>query len=607
MAGGKAQKAIAADKEGLVDVLTVIEAPSPAVLIEQLEQAFKQGDIVKTALLCWHLLSLEPGSGVAKIYLKKLMRDPEVAQLNRATIKKMGRDSDVEERWEDLCGLAAIGLLKEPADRFYTLMMAQGASSMERTDLIDAALSRFPDPAPDDIDMLNAKAAWAHDKGNYEQAAEYFRALIKVRPDLVGLKLNLATSLAGAGSYEAAIEMLETNLPDAEEPKEYLRLLAPLYRRIGENSKAKLEALDKKLFAKMDTAGRARAHSTVRLFLQDLIGAREGVRGALEFDDKPTARFELAELELATGDYQAGFKNYESRFTAFEYLHWIKPRAPEYTGQILKDERLFIWAEQGIGDEVLFAFTLFELAKRVRHVTMAADPRLIPYWRHHFPHWTFLNRHELKEAPPCDYAAPNGALMPLFLDALKAAPDTIKHPLLVPNSARLAVVKELLGERKKPLIGVCWRGGAGVNGKVRSLSLDKLMSGLPDEADVMLTSLQYSGSPGEEIKTLGDSRLALSGLNNRDDLDGVFALLSCCDAVLTIDNAVAHFACALGKPVHILIPAGQAQFRWKNAELRELFFPTAQLHIQDDAGAWDAPVARAWQAILGNMEDIKRA
>ena len=202
---------------------------------------------------------------------------------------------------------------------------------------------------------------------------------------------------------------------------------------------------------------------------------------------------------------------------------------------------------------------------------------------------------------------PNGALVPLFFFDLKAAPDTIKHPLLVPNSARSAVIEKLLSERKKPLIGVCWRGGSGVNGKVRSLSLDKLMSGLPDDADVMLTSLQYSGSPGEEIQTLGDPRLALSGLNNRDDLDGVFALLSHCDAVLTIDNAVAHFACALGKPVHILIPAGQAQFRWKNPELRKLFFPTAQLHIQDDAGAWEAPVARAWQVILDDMEGLKNA
>jgi ADP-heptose:LPS heptosyltransferase len=75
-------------------------------------------------------------------------------------------------------------------------------------------------------------------------------------------------------------------------------------------------------------------------------------------------------------------------------------------------------------------------------------------------------------------------------------------------------------------------------------------------------------------------------------------LIRCCDAVITIDNAVAHFAAALGVPVAVLVPAAQTQYRWKNQSIKELLFPSARLFVQYKPGDWPGAVEAAWRYAL---------
>ncbi len=71
-------------------------------------------------------------------------------------------------------------------------------------------------------------------------------------------------------------------------------------------------------------------------------------------------------------------------------------------------------------------------------------------------------------------------------------------------------------------------------------------------------------------------------------------MISCDDAVITVDRAVAHFAAALGVPVAVLIPAAQTQFRWKHSGMKQLLFPSAKLFIQNKPGDWTESVDAAW-------------
>ena len=189
--------------------------------------------------------------------------------------------------------------------------------------------------------------------------------------------------------------------------------------------------------------------------------------------------------------------------------------------------------------------------------------------------------------------------MVLFLPDLLAKGHKFQQPIMAPDATRRDKISQLLAKKERPRVAISWRGGgANANGKIRSMLLDTLMSGLPSDRDVEVISLQYDENYEKEIIMNGDRRVSFSGLNNRFDLEGVFALISCCDAVITVDNAVAHFAAALGVPVAVLIPAAQTQFRWKQSAIRQLLFPSARLFAQTKPGDWLAPVEDAWRYAL---------
>ena len=204
-----------------------------------------------------------------------------------------------------------------------------------------------------------------------------------------------------------------------------------------------------------------------------------------------------------------------------------------------------------------------------------------------------------------DYACPMGDLMVMFMPEMIRSGHQIQQPILLPDPDRLQSFTGMLEGKTKPRIAITWRGGTGVHGKIRSMSLEDLLAGLPRDWEVDIISLQYSEDHEQEVIDFGDRRVALSGLNNRWDLEGVFALLKCCDALVTVDNAVAHFAAAIGIPTAVLIPAAQIQFRWKNEHMKNLLFPSAKLFVQEKPADWSAPVQAAWQYVLGVVESSR--
>jgi tetratricopeptide (TPR) repeat protein len=570
-------------------------------LDELLEVRFQEGNIGAASLLAWELLARFPSeSFVARIYVKKILRDPYVAGLELNVFQSNATDLRKAGQFQELAELAALGLLKFPAQRYLTLSLVSAAEKLLRREWIGNAIDSLGEPEEGDVVLLNAVAAFAQTEGDYERAKHIFGKLLKLEPDNEQLLQNYSASLAGHGDVDEATNLLERALAKSESPREYLHRLTPLYRRAGLDVLSKLDHLDSAYFSRCENANKARAHTDVRLFLQDFDGVRKGLEKQIEFTPSPETEFDLAECEIALNRLSDGLDRYKARFEAFPYLRWFDANLPVYRGQFLEDERLFVWNEQGIGDEIMFAMFLEELERRATNVTIATDPRLIDIFKQRYPHWTFINRHGMPEEPiDADFACPMGELMIMFMPDLLSSKQHLRQPAFEPSQSRFAEIGRLLEGKKKLRVAVTWRGGGSkVNGKIRSMPLETLMRGLPQNADVDLISLQYDGEHEQEVRDYGDTRLALSGLNNRTDLEGVFSLLRCCDAVLTVDNAVAHFAAAMGTPTAVVVPAGQVQFRWKNQSMRKLLFPSSDLFIQSIPGDWSDPVDRAWAHVL---------
>jgi len=119
------------------------------------------------------------------------------------------------------------------------------------------------------------------------------------------------------------------------------------------------------------------------------------------------------------------------------------------------------------------------------------------------------------------------------------------------------------------------------------VDLCQLVKSLPKDAFVV--SLQY-GSIKADIekleKELGREVFSLEEIDNQNDLDGLCSLICACDHIVSIDNATAHFAGALGKPCDLLLPFS-ANWRWgPNGSEKTVWYDNVRLNWQSSQGKW---------------------
>jgi hypothetical protein len=133
------------------------------------------------------------------------------------------------------------------------------------------------------------------------------------------------------------------------------------------------------------------------------------------------------------------------------------------------------------------------------------------------------------------------------------------------------------GERA---VGISWRSSNPETGAQRSIGLRELVESLRGEG-VRLVNLQY-GEVGEEIERVceetGERVWECEEVDNREDLDGLAALIEACDEVVSIGNATAHLAGALGKRTTVLLPEAPS-WRWLPAGGRTLWYPDVRVII----------------------------
>lgn len=120
-------------------------------------------------------------------------------------------------------------------------------------------------------------------------------------------------------------------------------------------------------------------------------------------------------------------------------------------------------------------------------------------------------------------------------------------------------------------MGICWRSG--LLTPTRNSEYTQVLDWAPLLArdDVVFVNLQYGESAQEleEVRReLGVEILNWPDLNLKNDVDDVFALISCLDLVVTVRTTVNNMAGAVGTPCVLLIKdshwslLGQETYPW---------------------------------------------
>ena len=329
--------------------------------------------------------------------------------------------------------------------------------------------------------------------------------------------------------------------------------------------------------------------------------AYEDFNKALLHDpDSADAKWTMGLMEMQLGNFRRGWKLYDERWNSSSFKSpALKTKLPRWE-PCKGYKSVLVWCEQGIGDQILYGSLLLALKSYTEKVTVMMDVRLIGLFQRHYPEINFIPHDSKVNNSEYDSQIPIGSIGRHFINKVKDIEEVGDVKYIVPDPERVKQAKhELDIQPGEFVVGLSWASTAPRIDKHKSIELKNLL-GLWDIPNVKVVNLQY-GKPDYEIEPFEQETgkiIRQTMVNNFFDLEGVAAIMSVCDAVVSVSNANVHIAGALGKPTYVLDANKLWYWNHKNGR-NSLFYPSVRLYPRDNMNApWDKQVKEL-------IEDLK--
>jgi tetratricopeptide (TPR) repeat protein len=310
-------------------------------------------------------------------------------------------------------------------------------------------------------------------------------------------------------------------------------------------------------------------------------------------------RWDRALFYLGAGDYESGFRDYEARLLYRAEAYPTLGKAPVWRGESLAGKSIYVQAEQGIGDAILFARFLPWLAAHAARVyvcwSLQVNSLLCGYVGGNI---TFVP--EGVPMPETDYTIYLGSLPHRYGATVENLPPDPGFILKrVQEGGRKVEVPYPAGVPFKPFrVGICWRGNPAQDRTAdRDVPLEQLFA-LAGDYRVWLYSLQCG--PGQrDIERIGaeDFIVDPSDELQRLGLTATASAMLQLDLVVTCCTSVAHLAGALGLPAWVLIPEDPYWVWGHNTEETTPWWPTLRLFRQEKPHEWRPVIERVRDAL----------
>jgi len=310
--------------------------------------------------------------------------------------------------------------------------------------------------------------------------------------------------------------------------------------------------------------------------------------------DYKDAHYHVSYTLLLLGDYVNGFKEYEWRlrrgpFTGDNYDQ------PVWDGRPAQEKTLFIYSEQGFGDNIHFCRYLPMIGDKVKRLIFGARTEQVRLFQ---------------TIPRIDQVVGQGEKLPQFdihcsllslpyLFQTSAETIPCNTPYLFPEIQKQnSELYETIEKQSSDLlrVGIVWGGNPEYkNDKIRSIPLATL-SRLFSISGIRWFSFQ-KGLHKKAIKDYETQIVDLSIYFNDfyDTAQGICQM----DLLISVDTSVAHIAGALGIPFWLLI-SPQPDFRWLLDRSDSPWYPTCFIFrqaIEDDG----------WQNVIDQVSDALQA
>ena len=427
--------------------------------------------------------------------------------------------------------------------------------------------------------------------GRVEQAIEHLERALKLAPASsetwieLGLALNHAGRTVDAGvAYQKAIEA------EPDQPAAYVNLGLLHLAQLGNAARA--ETLFRRAIELVPD--RVEAQANLGLALHEQKRSEEAIehydRLLEAHPDCTEYQWHRAGVRLALGDFECGWEDYEARKARSGW--WRTPLPfPEWDGNALPSGALLIYAEQGLGDEIMFASCLPDVLRAVRTCVVECDPRLVDLYRRSFPDAVVhgVDRRSddpswLDEHPTLVAQCAIGSL-PRYFRRSRASFGSGK-PYLAPDPVRVERWRYRIGREPGVMnVGIAWRSGTfKTRRELRSTALSDWGPVLNTPGARFFALQSASREELQSVQRCTGAAVQDLGAVDRD-IDELAAAVSALDLVITVQGTIAHVAGAIGCPVWIVLNHS-AEWRYLRDGKHMPWYPTANLFRQPEPSAW---------------------
>lgn len=291
--------------------------------------------------------------------------------------------------------------------------------------------------------------------------------------------------------------------------------------------------------------------------------------------------FILATIYFCNRKIRQGYKYYAQKDKYKDVDEPVRKLKNVWEGQRIKNKTLYVFADQGIGDCIMFSRFFPFLEKHFEKITIGIHPSLLKLCERSFKKYKKIRFIKYpKRQPKTDYSA-----------IMSSLPSTLKMELDFPFSEQYMIddnkkTKELKTKyfnTNKLKVGLCWEAGsAGIREQLnRTLHLS-LFEDILKIPNIQFYSLQY--------KPLFNDYKSYNNIidlgTNFKDFDDTASALKNLDVVITVDTSVAHLAGALGIKTFMLLPYC-ADWRWFNDTDTTPWYKSVKIFKQQDHVMWD--------------------
>ena len=480
----------------------------------------------------------------------------------------------------------AIKIDPEPADYYYNRAKAEiedgntaGAEAGFRE-----ALRRDPDHQDGRFEL----GKLLRQESCFGDALACFEIVLQVERDAVDALIEIGETLIALKRFEEALPYLQRAMALAPQSIHALNTFAIANYNLKRYDVAE-RAIRDGLALSPDSFHLHNSLGNLNARRGRLTEAEQNFRDAMALAPHDTEiALTLAGLLLLTGALEDGWKLSEHMRAV---IYGRKPSVKFWDGSDLSGKTIRAFADQGVGDVVMFAGLLPELQSRAERCIIEIDERLVPLFGRSFPNIEIIGRQQSSRPSPCgsdiDFETIFSELPRYLLKNLDLATAPAQGYLKANPAKSAEIRRRYKADDDRLLVGIAWRSHNPKRPK-RNAPL-ALWGPIFALRNARFVSIQY----GDVAKDIADAErchgvdiLVDPEIDQIASLDDLASQIDALDLVVSISQAGAHFAGALGKTVLTMIP-NLSDWRYRLTGDRTIWYPNMTLFRQPATELWD--------------------